>query len=123
LVLGSVFLFPTTAGPGSREAEAVPLSPWLIAGVTLASLGFFGVALSAVARAQRLRAKVSTADIVGGRGRAKTSLAPLGAVQIESELWTAIANGDAVIEAGDEVEVVAVDGLKLLVKRVGGREP
>jgi membrane protein implicated in regulation of membrane protease activity len=44
-------------------------------------------------------------------------------VQIESELWTAIANGDAVIEAGDEVEVVAVDGLKLLVKRVGGREP
>jgi membrane protein implicated in regulation of membrane protease activity len=44
-------------------------------------------------------------------------------VQIESELWTAVADHDAVIEAGDEVEVVAVDGLRLLVKRVDGTEP
>jgi membrane-bound serine protease (ClpP class) len=123
LVLGSVFLFPATEGPYPREAEAVRLSPWLIAGVTLVSLGFFGVAVSAVARAQRMTAKVSTAEVVGRRGRATTPLAPLGTVQIESELWTAVADHDAVIEAGDEVEVVAVDGLRLLVKRVDGTEP
>jgi membrane-bound serine protease (ClpP class) len=101
----------------------VRLSPWLIAGVTLVSVGFFAVAVSAVARAQRMTAKVSTAEVVGRRGRATTPLAPLGTVQIESELWTAVADHDAVIEAGDEVEVVAVDGLRLLVKRVDGTEP
>jgi membrane-bound serine protease (ClpP class) len=123
LVLGSVFLFPATGAPGPGEAEAVRLSPWLIAGVTLVSVGFFAVAVSAVARAQRMTAKVSTAEVVGRRGRATTPLAPLGTVQIESELWTAVADHDAVIEAGDEVEVVAVDGLRLLVKRVDGTEP
>jgi membrane-bound serine protease (ClpP class) len=123
LVLGSVFLFPATEAPYTGEAGAVRLSPWLIAGVALVSVGFFGVALTAVARAQRLTAKMSTADMVGRRGRAKTSLAPLGTVQIESELWTAVADHDAVVDAGDEVEVVAVDGLKLLVKRVDGTEP
>jgi membrane-bound ClpP family serine protease len=86
-------------------------------------VGFFGVALSAVARAQRLTAKMSTADIVGRTGRATTRLDPLGTVQIESELWTAVSDHVSVIEAGDEVEVVAVDGLKLLVKRVDGTEP
>jgi membrane-bound serine protease (ClpP class) len=123
LVLGSVFLFPTMEGPCPEETEAAGLSPWLIAGVTLVSLGFFGMALSAVSRAQRLTAKMSTARMVGWRGRATTSLSPLGTVQIESELWTAVGDGDAVIEAGDEVEVVAVDGLKLLVKRVHEIEP
>jgi membrane-bound serine protease (ClpP class) len=123
LVLGSIFLFPAAEGPLPGEAEAGRLSPWLIAGAALVSVGFFGVALSAVARAQRLTAKMSTADIVGRTGRATTRLDPLGTVQIESELWTAVSDHVSVIEAGDEVEVVAVDGLKLLVKRVDGTEP
>jgi membrane-bound serine protease (ClpP class) len=123
LVLGSVFLFPTTEAPCPGEAATVRLSPWLIGGVTVLSLGFFGLALSAVARAQRMRAKVSTARMVGQRGRATTRLAPLGAVQVESELWTAVADHDGVVEAGDAVVVVAVDGLKLLVKRANGTEP
>jgi membrane-bound serine protease (ClpP class) len=123
LVLGSIFLFPATEAPSPGEASVVRLSPWLIAGVTLVSLGFFGVAVSAVARAQRLTAKVSTAQIVGQRGRAVTALAPLGTVQVGGELWSGVADHDVVVDAGDEVEVVAIDGLKLLVKRVDETEP
>jgi membrane-bound serine protease (ClpP class) len=123
LVLGSVFLFPASEAPSPTEPGAARLSPWLIAGAALVSVGFFGVALSAVVRAQRLTVKVSTAEMVGRRGSTRTSLAPLGTVQIESELWTAAADHDAVIEAGEEVEVVSVDGLRLLVKRVDGTEP
>jgi membrane-bound ClpP family serine protease len=70
-----------------------------------------------------MTAKVSTAEVVGRRGRATSPLAPLGTAQIESELWTAVADHDVVIEAGDEVGVVAVDGLRLLVRRVDGTEP
>jgi membrane-bound serine protease (ClpP class) len=122
LVLGSVFLFPAAGEPCPGEAEAGRLSPWLIAGVTLVSVGFFGVALSAVARAQRMAAKVSTAEMVGRRGRATTPLDPMGTVQIESELWTAVTDSGSVIQEGDEIEVVAVAGLKLLVLRVDETE-
>jgi len=122
LVLGSVFLFPAGEGQYPTAAGAVRVSPWLITGVTLVTLGFFGVVLSAAARAQRMTAKVSTAGMVDKRGRATTALDPLGTIQIESELWTAVVNQDDVIEAGEEVEVVAVDGLKLRVRPVDGTE-
>jgi len=109
LVLGSVFLFPPAEG-------VLRLSPWLIGGVTLASFGFFGVALSAAIRAQRLRAKVDAATIVGKKGVVTTPIAPVGTVQVQSELWTATA--DEPIGVGEEVEVVALEGLRARVRRV-----
>lgn len=122
LVLGSVLLFRPTGAPDAGEVVAVGLSPWLIAGATLVSLGFFGVAFAAMARAQRMEAKLSTAEMVGRKGRVTTALDPLGTVQIESELWTALSEQGVRIEAGDEVEVVAVDGLKLVVEPVNERD-
>lgn len=112
LVLGSVFLFPPD--------ENVPqISPWLIGSVTLASLGFFGMALFAVAHTQQMQAKVSAEEIVGQIGIVTDPLDPTGTVQVQSELWTAITTGDdSSIDAGEEVEIVAVEGLKVCVKRI-----
>jgi len=109
LVLGSVFLFPPTEG-------ALRVSPWLIGGVTLTSLGVFGVALSAAMRVQRLEAKVTAETNIGQRGIVITPIDPVGTVQVQSELWTAVA--DEPIGVGEEVQVVAVEGLKFRVKRV-----
>jgi membrane-bound serine protease (ClpP class) len=113
LVLGSVFLFPPSR-------SALRLSPWLIGGVTLASVGFFGVAISAAMRAQRLRAKVTAETIVGQRGVVTTPIDPVGTVQVHSELWTAVA--DEPIGAGEEVEVTALEGLRVRVMRVGSAQ-
>lgn len=112
LVLGSVFLFPPD--------ENVPqVSPWLIGGVTLGSLGFFGMALFAVARTRQMRAKVSAEEVVGQMGIVTDPLDPTGTVQVQSELWTAIAAGeDSPIDAGEEVKIIAVEGLKVCVKRI-----
>jgi membrane-bound serine protease (ClpP class) len=109
LVMGSVFLFPPADG-------VPPVSPWLIAGVTLASIGFFGLALAAAIRAQRLRAKVTAETIIGKRGVVTTPIDPIGTVQVRSELWTAIA--DEPIGPGEEIEVVGLEGLRARVKRV-----
>lgn len=109
LVLGSVFLFPPKDG-------VPPVSPWLIGGVTLASLGFFGLALTAAIRAQRLRAKVTAETIIGKRGVVTTPVDPVGTVQVESELWTAVA--DEPVGPGEEIEVVGLEGLRARVKRV-----
>jgi len=108
LVLGSLFFFP----PAESDLR---VSPWLIGGVTLASLGFFGVALSSAIRASRMRAKVSTETLVGERGVVTTAIDPVGTVQVQSELWTAIA--DEPIGAGVEVEIVALEGLSVRVVR------
>ena len=109
LVLGSVFLFPPAEG-------TMRLSPWLIGGVALASLGFFGVVLSAAIRAQRLQAKVAAETVIGKRGVVTAPIDPVGTVQVQSELWTAIA--DEPIEAGAEIEVIALEGLRVHVRRV-----
>jgi membrane-bound serine protease (ClpP class) len=109
LVLGSVFLFPPSE-------STLRLSPWVIGGVSLASIGFFGVALSAAMRAQRLRARVSADTIVGQRGVVTTPIDPVGTVQVHSELWTAVA--DESIDTGEEVEVTALEGLRVRVIRV-----
>ena len=108
LVLGSVFLFPPAEGT-SR------VSPWLIGIVILASFGFFGVTLSAAIRSQRLHPRMGAATLVGQHGTATTPIDPVGTVQIQSELWTAVA--DEPIGAGEKVQVAALEGLMLRVKR------
>ena len=109
LVMGSVFLFPPTDG-------VPPVSPWLIGGVTLTSLGFFGLALAAAIRAQRLRAKVTAETIIGKHGVVTTPIDPVGTVQVESELWTAVA--DEPIGPGEAVEIMGLEGLRARIKRV-----
>lgn len=110
LVLGSVFIFPPAE-------SALRISPWLIGGVTLASIGFSGVALSAAIRAHQLQDKVSAETIVGKKGVVTTPIDPVGTVQVQSELWTAIA--DEPIGAGEKVEIVALEGLRARVTRTG----
>lgn len=110
LVLGSVFLFPPAE-------DMQRISPWLIGGVTLASLGFFSLALAAVVRVQRMPAKMSTEALVGQSGVVTAPIDPTGTVQIGSELWTAIADEGESIDAGEEVEIVDLEGFRARVRR------
>ena len=62
---------------------------------------------------------VSTADVVVGKvGIVTRNLAPTGTVQLASEMWTAIADDDEVISAGERVEVVGLEGLTLKVTKI-----
>lgn len=59
------------------------------------------------------------ARMVGRRGVARRRLDPGGWVFVDGTLWRARAGGaDPPIEAGEEVEVVAVDGHRLTVAAV-----
>lgn len=51
---------------------------------------------------------------IGSRGRATTPLIPGGYVKVGSELWKA-SSASSVIDIGEEVVVVGVEGLTLLV--------
>ena len=41
-----------------------------------------------------------------------------GLVKVEGEVWSAISDNDMQIEAGKEVEVLKIDGVKLVVKSI-----
>jgi len=54
---------------------------------------------------------------VGATGVATSDLDPGGTVQVKSELWSAVAEGGAIIRKGERVRVVAVEGVRLSVTK------
>ncbi len=78
---------------------------WLVYGVVIYRIG---------SRALRREPLVSLPDMLGGRGKVVSQLAPEGLVRIKGELWVARSAGKK-IDVGQEVIVVEQDGLKLVV--------
>ncbi len=77
---------------------------------------FFLFAVGAGLRAQRTRSRMGREGLAGATGVARTDLTPDGQVYVRGEMWTAEAEGGAVIRQGDRVTVVSVDGLRLRVR-------
>jgi membrane-bound serine protease (ClpP class) len=109
-VLGSAILINTPEG-----APFLSIAPAAIVLVTVLLVAFFGVIVGSVARSQRRRAVGGTAALVGQRAVVREPLEPSGLVSLQGELWTARTVG-AAIPAGAEVEVLAVEGLRLVVR-------
>jgi membrane-bound serine protease (ClpP class) len=115
--LGALMLY-RPFGAASPALPAVAVNPWLVAAIT----GTTGLLMLFVLRkglqAQRAPAISDVRHrLVGALGQATTDLAPMGTAQIGSELWTAIADGDQPIRAGENVVVIAVEGITVRVRR------
>lgn len=115
-VLGSLFLF-TPFTPLPPSAPALRVNPWLIGTVGLVILGFGLVVLRAILQARRLPPQTGAERLVGRRGRALTDLDPAGDVRVDLETWSAVTVARP-IRAGEEVEVVGVEGVHLRVRPV-----
>jgi membrane-bound serine protease (ClpP class) len=109
-ILGSMILFNTPFAPISRS---------LVVGVGLATGGFFAFVIAKVFGAHQRRPSTGMEGLVGQSAVARSDLDPNGTVFLKGELWQAVAS-DRVVKRGEEVEVTAVDGFKLLVKRKAG---
>jgi membrane-bound serine protease (ClpP class) len=106
LLLGSMFLF---------QGEGVRVSRGVIGGGTLATALFFFVVVSAGIRAQRRPVQSGGPGMRGERGVVVERVAPAGRVRLGDTLWNA--RSAEPLEAGTEVEVTAVDGLTVEVRR------
>ena len=63
--------------------------------------------------------KVGRERLPGLFGTVRVKLSPVGIVQLESEQWTARRiDSEEPLGVGEKVQVVGLDGLKLLVKKV-----
>ncbi|MBN1538266.1 MAG: nodulation protein NfeD [Anaerolineales bacterium] len=114
LIVGSLVLFNTSATP-SFQRVSVPL---VVGTSIITGLIFFGIMLFAI-RAQKSPIRTGMESLVGRVGYCRTPLNPSGMVQVASELWSAtLVEGEEFLAEGSRVEVVTVEGLRLLVRGV-----
>lgn len=111
LFLGSLMLF-STSNPYFKPQVGMHL---IIIFVIFTAF-FFLVALSSGIRALRAKPISGKESLIGKIGVAKSSLEPEGIVHVDGEEWTAESE-EGIIEQGEKVVVISIDGLKLRVKR------
>ena len=73
-----------------------------------------------VTRVLRKQAALGLPSMLGTHGKVASALAPEGYVRIKGELWSATAEEGA-IDIGEETTVVGEEGLKLVVRKSGGK--
>ena len=104
--LGSLLLF---------QGEGIRVSYGVIGAATLVTTTFFLVVIGAGVRAQRRPVRSGAAGMSGQRGVVVERTAPRGRVELAGVVWNAIAQ--EALDAGTEIEVIAVDGLTVEVRR------
>jgi membrane-bound serine protease (ClpP class) len=107
LIAGALLLFNS---PLYRVSVLVVVAVAAVTGL------FFAFAIAKVVRAQAWPVVTGREGLVGRLTEARSPLDPEGYVYIQGELWRATAV-DGPIAQGEQVEVVAMEGLRLTVKK------
>ena len=106
-VFGTLLLFQP-AGSGYQ------VSLWVSLAVALTVSAFFAFALAKVVQARRRPPSAGPQMIVGAHGHVGRD----GLVAVRGELWKARDADGEQLTAGEDVEVVALDGIELIVRRL-----
>ena len=80
------------------------------------AVAFLIFVIYAIVKGQRRKLAAGVEEMIGKEAVVQTTLKPKGTVLAEGELWTALAEGSK-IEAGEEVIITKVEGLKLWVTK------
>ena len=114
-ITGSLILFNSMRLPG-YPSVSVPL----VVGTGIFLAGSFLVILTFALRALRSPIAVGSESFPGKTGNVIEELNPRGIVHVSGEQWTAeLIESDMPAPVGSKVEVVRIDGLKAIVRKVG----
>ncbi|MGD9101854.1 MAG: nodulation protein NfeD [Anaerolineae bacterium] len=111
MVAGALVLFNSGDAPQYARISL----PVVIAIAMCFAATFLFIVTKAI-QAQRPRPKTGVEGLMGASAEARTDLDPKGTVFVEGERWRAVAQ-DGPIAAGEQVEIVAIEGFCLHVKR------
>ena len=140
LIIGGLLLFGSFGGGGApANFTEISVSLWILAGVggVLALIaGYLAVEMarsragSRWAGAGRRRGAAADSDgrseaghLIGQTGVVTAALQPRGIVALREETWSAVSNDGLGIPAGQQVQVVGVQGLLLTVAAIGEVAP
>lgn len=110
MFLGSIMLFEESPGFAFRVDWRIALT------VTLCTAAFFVFALGMAIKARLKRATTGADGMIDKIGIATTSISPQGTIKIGAEYWNAVS--DEKIKKGERVQIVAVNGLQVTVKKM-----
>jgi membrane-bound serine protease (ClpP class) len=111
MVAGALILFNSADAP-----EYARISLPAVITMALCFAGTFLFIMTKALQAQRSRPKTGAEGLVGATAEVRTELDPRGTVFVQGERWHAVAQ-DGPITVGEQVEIVAVEGFCLHVKR------
>ncbi|GAB4396248.1 MAG: nodulation protein NfeD [Anaerolineales bacterium] len=117
-ILGALVLFNSADVP-QMQRVSVPL----VVATALATAGLFGTIVGFALRSQKRPVVTGQESLVGcvGNVRATITRGAVGQVQLGGELWSAEnENVHEEISRGETVTVVAVKGLRLVVRKIDG---
>jgi len=115
-VLGALFLF-RPLGDISPATPSLAVNPAIAAAVAAGAAGFALLVLGSVALSRRAPIATGPEALIGALGIAPTDLKPAGVVRVQSEDWSAVAEGTP-IDAGRPFRVTRVEGATLIVRLV-----
>lgn len=112
LVVGALLFF-NSGGP-YQGTQVNPLVVYIM-GVLIGALGFYVVTM--VVRTRRARVTTGTEGMIGEKVTALTPLLPEGRVSYGGENWAAVLDPPTMtVDAGSELRIIAVEGLRLHVQ-------
>jgi membrane-bound serine protease (ClpP class) len=110
-ILGALILFNT-----SEFAYEIPLPS--IIGIPLSLAVIIGLGFRKIIKTMRKKPVTGQEGMIGTIGVVKIALEPQGSVFVWGERWQAVSEDGQSIPAGERVEVTAMDGFRLKVKKV-----
>lgn len=112
-IAGALVLFNSVRVPGIPTIS-IPL----VIGTGLFLAASFFAILTLALRAQAVPVLTGRQTLIGRVGVVKQAISPKGKLQVGGELWTArLAEGEAPIPLDERAQVLALDGLHLIVKK------
>jgi len=113
-IVGALVLFNS---PGTPSFQRVSVPLVVSVGVFLGLIFF--IIIGFALRAQRAPIRIGVESLPGRIGSARTDVGETGQIQVGAELWTAERAPDSpAIRRGDRVVVVAIEGLRLKVRKL-----
>lgn len=94
------------------EVEVTVAVALLVVGTIFAYLFYLGI------RAQNKTIKTGKEALIGAKGIVTAALAPKGTVRVGGEFWQAYAKDCSELPVDQDVEVLALDGMYLVVKAI-----
>lgn len=111
LTLGSLMLI-------SPSAIYISISLKYIVTMVAVISSIFIFIISYAIKAQFRKPVTGMEGLVGSKGVAKSDISPTGKIQIHGEIWNALLEQDKeAIKKGEGVEVVKVEGMRLVIKK------
>lgn len=117
-VIGGLLLFHRFGAPSPTMPD-VSVNIWLVLGTGGVLLGGGAWFLSTIVKFRQRENPDSAEAVVGEVGFVTSDLSPIGTVQLPSGLWSATAENDELIVAGERVRVVSMEGLVVSVQKAG----